>query len=134
MPYVRVPRDLSNFKPKFFFGLTSRQVVCFGSALAVGLPTYTILRQYIPQDPSLYIAMAAAFPFAAFGIFKKNGLPLEKFIGSFVRCRILTPRKRRYQTQCYYQLLADDTLLHLAEVEERKSNGKSKSKPKSKQR
>ena len=130
MPYVRVPKDLSNFKPKFFFGLTSRQVVCFGSALAVGLPTYTILQQYITQDPSLYIAMAAAFPFAAFGIFRKNGLPLENFIGCFIRCRILTPRTRRYQTQCFYHLLADESLLYLVEAEERKSHGKSKSKSK----
>lgn len=36
MPYVNVPNDLSKIKTKMAFNLTKRQLVCFGSAGAVG--------------------------------------------------------------------------------------------------
>ena len=32
MAYVTVPKDLSKIKNKVLFGLTKRQLVCFGSA------------------------------------------------------------------------------------------------------
>ena len=131
MPYVRVPRDLTNFKEKFMFGLTLRQIVSFGSALVVGLPVFFVLRHY-HEDLALYAAMILAAPFAAFGIVNKNGLPLEKFIGSYIRCRILAPRKRRYQTQNFYQTLSDPILMQIDEDDkpaERKNHGKRKSKP-----
>ena len=40
MPYVNVPNDLSKIKTKMAFNLTKRQLVCFGSAGAVGIPAY----------------------------------------------------------------------------------------------
>lgn len=129
MPYVRVPRDLTNFKEKFMFGLTLRQIVSFGSALVVGLPVFFVLKEY-HEDLALYVAMLTAAPFAAFGIVAKNGLPLEKFIGSYIRCRILAPRKRRYQTQNFYQTLSDPILMQIDDKPaERKKHGKRKSKP-----
>lgn len=40
MPYVNVPNDLSKIKTKLAFNLTKRQLVCFGIAAAVGIPSY----------------------------------------------------------------------------------------------
>ena len=40
MPYVNVPNDLSKIKTKMAFNLTKRQLVCFGCAVAVGIPSY----------------------------------------------------------------------------------------------
>lgn len=40
MAYVPVPKDLSKIKTKLAFNLTKRQLVCFSSAAAVGLPAY----------------------------------------------------------------------------------------------
>ena len=42
MPYVNVPNDLSKIKTKMAFNLTKRQLVCFGSAGAVGIPAYLL--------------------------------------------------------------------------------------------
>ncbi len=47
MPYVNVPNDLSKIKTKLAFNLTKRQLVCFGSAAAVGVPAYLFTRQAI---------------------------------------------------------------------------------------
>ena len=44
MAYVPVPKDLSKIKTKLVFNLTKRQLVCFSSAAAVGLPAYLFSR------------------------------------------------------------------------------------------
>lgn len=40
MAYVTVPKDLTRVKSKIVFGLTKRQLICFGGALLVGVPLY----------------------------------------------------------------------------------------------
>ena len=47
MPYVNVPNDLSKIKTKLAFNLTKRQLVCFGIAAAVGIPSYLRARSAI---------------------------------------------------------------------------------------
>ena len=37
MAYVTVPKDLTHVKSKVLFGLTKRQLVCFGGALLTGV-------------------------------------------------------------------------------------------------
>ena len=37
MAYVTVPKDLTRVKSKIVFGLTKRQLICFGGALLVGV-------------------------------------------------------------------------------------------------
>ena len=44
MPYVNVPNDLSKIKTKLAFNLTKRQLVCFGIAATVGIPSYLLAR------------------------------------------------------------------------------------------
>ena len=39
MPYVNVPNDLSKIQDKRLLNLTKRQLVCFGSAALVGVPS-----------------------------------------------------------------------------------------------
>ena len=43
MPYVNVPNDLSKIKTKIAFNLTKRQLICFGTGAAIGVPTYLSL-------------------------------------------------------------------------------------------
>lgn len=40
MAYVTVPKDLTHVNSKVLFGLTKRQLVCFGGALLTGGPLY----------------------------------------------------------------------------------------------
>ena len=42
MAYVTVPKDLTKVKSKVVFGLTKRQLICFGGALLVGVPLFFI--------------------------------------------------------------------------------------------
>ena len=78
IPYVNVPNDLSKVKTKLAFNLTKRQLVCFGIAAAVGVPTYLL------------------------AMYEKDGLPLEKVVKNIIRARFLRPGIRPYQTQNIY--------------------------------
>ena len=40
MAYVTVPKDLTKVKSKVVFGLTKRQLICFGGALLIGVPLF----------------------------------------------------------------------------------------------
>jgi len=42
MAFVAVPRDLSKIKSKLILNLTFRQLICFGTAAAIGVPTKAI--------------------------------------------------------------------------------------------
>lgn len=51
MAYVSVPKDLTHVKSKMLFGLTKRQVVCFGAALLMGLPLFLFSGAASPPAP-----------------------------------------------------------------------------------
>ena len=42
--YVPVPRDLSRVKTKIFLNLTKRQIICFGVAALLGVPSFFLLK------------------------------------------------------------------------------------------
>ena len=44
MAYVPVPKDLTKVKSKFLFGLTKRQVICFGIGAVCGLPVFFLTK------------------------------------------------------------------------------------------
>lgn len=109
MAYVRVPKNLTDFTPKFLFGLTVRQLLCLAGASVIGIPTFIcIYRLTGSYDPATYAVIVTSLPFVAFAVFKKNGLPLEKFIGTFWRSKVVGKPIRRYQTENFYALLNED--------------------------
>ena len=44
MAYVTVPKDLTKIKSKVMFNLTKRQLICFGAAVAIGLPLFFLTK------------------------------------------------------------------------------------------
>lgn len=105
MPYVQVPKDLSTFRSKTLFGLTTRQLICFGLGGAVGIPVYLLVKPFIGVDAAGYLLMAVAFPLIAFGIFRKNELPLEKFLLKVIKKKFAATSKRIYRTENLYGFL-----------------------------
>ena len=55
MPYVNVPNDLSKVKTKMALNLTKRQLICFGCAAAVGIPSYLLARGSIGNLSLIHI-------------------------------------------------------------------------------
>ena len=44
MAYVTIPKDLSRVQSKVLFGLTKRQVICFGAAAIIGVPLFFLTK------------------------------------------------------------------------------------------
>ena len=62
MAYVPVPRDLSTIKVKILFGLSLRQLVCFGSAAAVGVPVYFLTRGSVGNSAAVLLMIGVMLP------------------------------------------------------------------------
>lgn len=102
MAYVSVPKDLTQVKPKFLFNLTKRQVICFGGGALIGLPLFFFTRQGIGSTPASLLMMLVMLPCFMFGVYEKNGVPLEKLLGCYVQSRFVRPKLRPYMTNNFY--------------------------------
>ena len=105
MAYVSVPKDLSTVKTKVVFNLTKRQLICFSAALAVGLPPFFILKDYIGISPAVLVMMFLMLPLFMFAMYEKHGQPLEVILKNYVAVRFLNPKQRPYMTDNFYSLL-----------------------------
>ena len=105
MAYVPVPKDLTTIKTKVAFNLTKRQLICFGGAAAVGVPTYFLTRGFLGGSGAVMALVAAALPFFFFAMYEKNGQPLEKILKNFYNTRFKRPKVRPYQTNNLYTAL-----------------------------
>ena len=105
MPFVPVPKDLTRVKSKVAFNLTKRQLICFGGGALVGIPTYVLTRGLLGNDTAVVLMIGLMLPFLLFGIYEKDGQPLERVLGHFIRARFLVPRTRPYRTENMYAAL-----------------------------
>lgn len=102
MPFVNVPNDLSKIKSKLAFNLTKRQIICFGGAAIIGIPSYIFLRPTIGNSAALFLMIALMLPAFLLAMYEKDGLPFEKVVRNFVRSRFVWPGKRPYKTENFY--------------------------------
>lgn len=105
MPFVPVPKDLARVKTKVAFNLTKRQLICFGAGGLIGVPTYIFTRGSIGNDAAALLMIGLMLPLFLFGIFEKDGQPLEKVLGHFIRSQFLVPKVRPYRTDNLYAAL-----------------------------
>ena len=103
--YVKIHKDLSQVKTKVFFNLTARQLICFGSGILVGLPLFFILNKLLPNSAAAIIMICVMMPFFLFGLYERNGQPLEKVLRYYILSRFLRPKKRPYRTENVYDAL-----------------------------
>lgn len=105
MAYVTIPKDLSRIQSKVLFGLTKRQVICFGAAALVGVPLFFLAKASLGTTTAALCMILVMLPFFLLGVYEKNGQPMEKVVGSIVRTIFLRPRQRPYRTNNFYAVL-----------------------------
>ena len=103
MAYVNAPNDLSKIKTKMAFNLTKRQLICFGIAAAVGIPTYLMARTAIGNMGAMLLMIGLMLPCFLLAMYERDGLPFEKVVRNIVRATFLWPRTRPYQTDNFYR-------------------------------
>ena len=105
MAFVPVPKDLTKVRTKVVFNLTKRQIICFGMGALLGLPSYFFTRSVLGNEGAALLMIGIMLPFFAFGIYEKDGQPLEKVLGNFIQVSFLRPKGRPYRTDNGYAAL-----------------------------
>ena len=105
MAYVTVPKDLTKVKSKVVFGLTKRQLICFGGALLVGVPLFFLIRGRVPTSAAALIMVFAMLPGFLLALYEKHRQPLEVLVRQIVECCFIQPKERPYQTNNAYTAL-----------------------------
>ena len=96
---------MTKVKNKVAFNLTPRQLICFGGGGLIGVPLYFLTRGTIGNEPAALLMIGLMLPFFLFGIYEKDGQPLEKVLGHFIRARFICPQTRPYRTENFYAAL-----------------------------
>lgn len=102
MAYVTVPKDLTKVKSKVLFGLTRRQLVCFGAAALIGVPLFFLLRKTVNSSTATVCMIVVMLPLFLLAMYERNGQPLEVIAGQIIQTVFLRPKERPYQTDNFY--------------------------------
>ena len=134
MAFVNVPKDLSKIKNKSLLNLTTRQLVCFGIAGVIGIPTYIFTRGIIGDTAAALLMIGLMLPLFFFAMYEKDGQSAEKILRNMIRTKLYLPGKRPYKAENLYEILEMEakTVAHKAKATTRPSAGKhpaGKSKP-----
>lgn len=107
---VRINHEIRDYTESMFFGLSLRQF--FFSVLACGAAVgiYLGLKPLLGTEITSWLSIVAAFPFAAMGFLKYNGLTAEKFVWAWIRSVLLMPKVLTFgNTNYYYKAFVEDT-------------------------
>ena len=105
MAYVTIPKDLTKVKSKVLFGLTKRQLICFGAAALIGVPLFFLLRRTASNSAAAFCMIIVMLPFFLLAMYERHGQPLEVVAGQIIRCMFLRMKERPYQTNNLYAAL-----------------------------
>ena len=107
MAYVNIPNDLSKIKTKLAFNLTKRQLICFGTAAVIGIPTYLFTRAIIGNMGAMFLMIVLMLPCFLLAMYERDGLPFEKVVRNIARSRFLWPTVRPYKTENFYHTITN---------------------------
>ena len=105
MAYVPVPKDLTKVKSKVLFNLTKRQLLCLGGGALIGVPLFFLLRKPIGTSSAAMLMMLVMLPAFLFGMYERNGQPLEVVLKNIIRTCFLRPKQRPYKTNNFYDAI-----------------------------
>ena len=88
------------------FGLTKRQLICFGTAALIGSTAFSfLLRRTASNSAAAFCMIIVMLPFFLLAMYERHGQPLEVVAGQVIRCMFLRTKERPYQTNNFYVAL-----------------------------
>ncbi len=102
MAYVTVPKDLTKVRSKVLFGLTKRQLICFGAAVLIGVPLFFLLRDSVNSSTATLCMILVMLPFFLLAMYERHGQPLEVVVGQIIQTVFVRPKERPYMTNNFY--------------------------------
>ena len=92
--YISVPRDLTKVKSKVMFNLTKRQLICFGMAVLIGVPSFFLMKTVMKTNTAVMGMMVIMMPFFFLAMYEKNGQPLEVILKQMIETKFICPKNR----------------------------------------
>lgn len=132
---VEMSKDIRDTPPKIIGPFTKRQLICVGIAAAYGVPVFLLLKNVgVQVILSIVIAIILMAPAIACGWVSLFGVPLEKFMLHIAKTMLLTPGKRKYQTENTYLAFMPEPEPAVPVKKNKKGGGKAKAQAAPKQK
>jgi len=93
---VKVPAEIRSYKGKLIAGLSVRQVISIGAALAVGVPMGVFGGKILPGDLVMWGVILSVAPIVAWGFMKFKGMRFEEAVKVLFKFNFL-PQRRVYE-------------------------------------
>ena len=97
-------KEIRNYTESMFFGLSLRQFIFSVLACGVAMGLYFLLRPRFGTETLSWVCILGAFPFAAMGFIKYNGMTAEQFVWAWLKSEFLMPKKLMFlPDNLYYE-------------------------------
>lgn len=101
---VKINKEIRNYTESMFFGLSLRQFIFSVLACGVAMGLYFLLRSRFGTETLSWVCILGAFPFAAMGFIKYNGMTAEQFVWAWLKSEFLMPKKLMFlPDNLYYE-------------------------------
>ncbi len=94
---IKIPKEITDYKEKFMFGLTVRQCVSIAAALCICIPLYIFGKDFFGDEIISWLVILIAVPVFGFGFVKYNGMTFERLMAVIYRQKFAEPQKRKYE-------------------------------------
>lgn len=103
---VKINKEIRNYTESMFFGLSLRQFIFSVLACGVAMGLYFLLRPRFGTETLSWVCILGAFPFAAMGFIKYNGMTAEQFVWAWIKSEFLMPKKLMFlPDNLYYETM-----------------------------
>ena len=103
---VKINKEIRNYTESMFFGLSLRQFIFSVLACGVAMGLYFLLRSRFGTETLSWVCILGAFPFAAMGFIKYNGMTAEQFVWAWLKSEFLMPKKLMFlPDNLYYETM-----------------------------
>ena len=101
---VKINKEIRNYTESMFFGLSLRQSIFSVLACGVAVGLYFLLRSRFGTETLSWVCILGAFPFAAMGFIKYNGMTAEQFAWAWIKSEFLMSKKLMFlPDNLYYE-------------------------------
>lgn len=102
---TKLVKEIRNYHESIYLGLSLRQFIFSVLSAGAALGLYLGFNDALGQEITTWICIAGAAPFALFGFYKYQGMPLEQFLLAIFRY-VITPKRLIYRpTNLYFDML-----------------------------
>ncbi len=81
MIYIRVPKEITEYKTRLFLGLTKKQLCYFGIGIVAGILMGLIITPLFGINALAVCITLICIPTVALAFTDKDGIPMDKYIG-----------------------------------------------------